>query len=97
MAFSSNVTGLALTSVAISGSVDTTIVEAGTANTVPVVAEAYNKKLDISVEGIEDGFTPSSTLTYKGKTFLVTSTETKRTIGDVRKVSIRGTAYDYAA
>ena len=77
MAFSSNVTGLALTSVAISGSVDTTIVEAGTANTVPVVAEAYNKKLDISVEGIEDGFTPSSTLTYKGKTFLVTSTETK--------------------
>lgn len=97
MAFSSNITGLALTSVAISGSVDTAMVESGSSNTVPVVAEAYNKKLDISVEGIDDGFSPSTTLTYKGKTFLVTSTETKRTAGDVRKVSIRGTAYDYAA
>lgn len=97
MAFSSNINGLALTSVAISGSVDTTMVESGSANTVPVVAEAYNKKLDISVEGIDDGFTPSSTLSYKGKTFQVTSTETKRTAGDVKKVSIRGTAWDYAA
>lgn len=97
MAFSSNITGLALTSVAISGSVDTSLIESGTANSVPVVAESYNKKLDISVEGIDDGFTPSATLTYKGKTFLVTSTETKRTTGDVKKVSIRGTAYDYAA
>jgi len=97
MAFSGTVSGLALTNVSISGSVDTSIVEAGTANTVPVVAEAYNKKLDISIEGIDDGFSASSSLTYKGKTFLVTSTETKRTAGDVRKVSIRGTAYDYAA
>jgi len=88
---------LALTNVSISGSVDTAIVEAGTANTVPIVAEAYNKKLDISVEGIDDGFSASASLTYKSKTFLVTSTETKRTAGDVRKVSIRGTAYDYAA
>lgn len=96
MAFSSNISGLALTSVAISGSVDTTMVESGSANTVPVVAEAYNKKMDISVEGIDDGFTPSSTLSYKGKTFQVISTETKRTAGDVKKVSIRGTAYDYA-
>jgi hypothetical protein len=97
MAFSGTVSGLALTNVSISGSVDTSIVEAGTANTSPVVAEAYNKKLDISIEGIDDGFTPSTSVTYKGKTFLVTSTETKRTAGDVRKVSVRGTAYDYAA
>jgi len=97
MAFSGTVSGLALTNVSISGSVDTSIVESGTANTVPVVAEAYNKKLDISVEGIDDGFTPSASVTYKGKTFLVTSTETKRTAGDVKKVSLRGTAYDYAA
>jgi hypothetical protein len=97
MAFSGTVSGLALTNVSISGSVDTSIVESGTANTVPVVAEAYNKKLDISIEGIDDGFTPSTSVTYKGKTFLVTSTETKRTAGDVKKVSLRGTAYDYAA
>jgi hypothetical protein len=97
MAFSGTVSGLALTNISISGSVDTSIVESGSANTVPIVAEAYNKKLDISVEGIDDGFTASSSLTYKGKTFLVTSTETKRTAGDVKKISIRGTAYDYAA
>ena len=97
MAFSGTVTGLALTNVSISGSVDTSIVESGTANTIPIVAEAYNKKLDISIEGIDDGFTGSSSVTYKGKTFLVTSTETKRTAGDVRKISLRGTAYDYAA
>jgi len=97
MAFSGTVSGLALTNISISGSVDTSIVESGSANTVPIVAEAYNKKLDISVEGIDDGFAASSSLTYKGKTFLVTSTETKRTAGDVKKISIRGTAYDYAA
>jgi hypothetical protein len=97
MAFSGTVTGLALTQVSISGSVDTTIVEAGTANTVPIVAEAYNKKLDISIEGIDDGYTAGTSVTYKGKTFLVTSVESKRTAGDVKKISIRGTAYDYAA
>jgi len=97
MAFSGTVSGLALTNISISGSVDTSIVESGTANTAPIVAEAYNKKLDISIEGIDDGFTASTSVTYKGKTFLVTSTETKRTAGDVKKISVRGTAYDYAA
>jgi hypothetical protein len=97
MAFSGSIAGLALTNISISGSVDTVIVESGSANTVPIVAEAYNKKLDISVEGIDNGFGPSSSVTYLSKTFLVTSTETKRTAGDVRKISIRGTAYDYAA
>ena len=88
-----SVTGLELTSVGISGSVDTLITPSGTANTVPPVKEAYNPKYELSLEGIDDGFTASSTITAKGLTFQVTSVERKRTLGDVAKVSVRGTSY----
>lgn len=88
-----SISGLELTSVGISGSVDTLITPSGTANTVPPVKEAYNPKYELSLEGIDDGFTASSTITAKGLTFQVTSVERKRTLGDVAKVSVRGTSY----
>jgi hypothetical protein len=87
------ISGLELTSVGISGSVDTLITASGTANTVPPVKEAYNPKYELSVEGIDDGYTPTSTVTAKGLTFQVISVERKRTLGDVAKISIRGTSY----
>jgi len=87
------ISGLELTSLGISGSVDTLITPSGSANTVPPVKEAYNPKYELSVEGIDDGFTASGTVTAKGLTFQVTSVERKRTLGDVAKVSLRGTSY----
>jgi len=73
--------------------VDPLITPSGSANTVPPVKEAYNPKYELSVEGIDDGFTASGTVTAKGLTFQVTSVERKRTLGDVAKVSLRGTSY----
>lgn len=87
------VSGLELTSVGISGSVDTLITPSGSANTVPPVKEAYNPKYELSLEGIDDGYTATSTISAKGLTFHVTSVERKRTLGDVAKVSVRGTSY----
>ena len=88
-----SVSGIEVTSLSISGSTDQLITESGTANTVPPVKEAYNPKYELSVEGIDDGFTATSTITAKGLTFQVTSVERKRTLGDVAKVSVRGTSY----
>jgi hypothetical protein len=88
-----SITGLELTSLGISGSVDTLITPSGTANTVPPVKEAYNPKFELSVEGIDDGYTATSTITAKGLIFQVTSVERKRTLGDVAKISLRGTSY----
>jgi len=88
-----SISGLELTSVGISGSVDTLITPSGTANTIPPVKEAYNPKYELSAEGIDDGFTASGTVIAKGLTFQVTSVERKRTLGDVAKVSLRGTSY----
>jgi hypothetical protein len=88
-----SITGLELTSLGISGSVDTLITPSGTANTVPPVKEAYNPKFELSAEGIDDGFTAPATITAKGLTFQVTSVERKRTLGDVAKISVRGTSY----
>jgi len=88
-----SISGLELTSVGISGSVDTLITPSGSANTIPPVKEAYNPKYELSAEGIDDGYTATGTVTAKGLTFQVTSVERKRTLGDVTKVSIRGTSY----
>lgn len=88
-----SVSGIEVTSLSISGSTDQLITESGSANTVPPVKEAYNPKYELSVEGIDDGYTATSTITAKGLTFQVTSVERKRTLGDVAKVSVRGTSY----
>ena len=87
------ISGIEITSMSISGSTDQLITESGTANTVPPVKEAYNPKYEISLEGIDDGFSTTTTIAAKGLTFHVTSVEKKRTLGDVTKISVRGTSY----
>lgn len=87
------VSGLAITSLSITGNVDTTITESGTANTVPQLRTAYNPRHELSLEAIDDGYTPGNVVTAKGYGFIVNSVERRRTLGDVSKLSIRGVYY----
>jgi len=87
------VSGLVVTNATLSGSVDQVITESGTENTVPPVKEAYNGRVEASIEGIDDGYSTSATFTAKELTFQTTGVERKRTLGDVVKVSLRGVHY----
>jgi hypothetical protein len=87
------VSGLVVTNATLTGTVDQLITESGTENTVPPVKQAYNDRVEASVEGIDDGYTAAATFTAKGLTFQTTSVERRRTLGDVAKVSIRGISY----
>ena len=88
-----SVSGLVVTNATLTGTVDQLITESGTENTVPPVKEAYNGRVEASIEGIDDGFTASSTFSAKSLTFQTTSVEKRRTLGDVTKVSVRGIYY----
>jgi hypothetical protein len=88
-----SISGLVVTNATLTGTVDQLITESGTANTVPPVKEAYNDRVEASIEGIDDGYTAAATFTAKGLTFQTTSVERRRTLGDVAKVSIRGINY----
>lgn len=89
-----SVSGLVVTNATITGTVDQLITESGTANTVPPVKEAYNRRHELSLEGIDDGYTASmTTISALGASFQVTSVERKRTLGDVAKISVRGIHY----
>lgn len=89
-----SVSGLVVTNATITGTVDQLITESGTANTVPPVKEAYNRRHELSLEGIDDGYTASTTtISALNATFQVTSVERKRTLGDVAKISVRGIHY----
>lgn len=87
------ISGLVVTNATLTGTVDQLITESGTANTVPPVKEAYNDRVEASIEGIDDGFTAANTFSAKGLTFQTTSVERSRTLGDVAKVSLRGIHY----
>jgi hypothetical protein len=87
------ISGLVITNATLTGTVDQLITESGTANTVPPVKEAYNDRVEASIEGIDDGYTAANTFTAKGLTFQTTSVERRRTLGDVAKVSLRGINY----
>jgi hypothetical protein len=88
-----SVSGLVVTNATLTGTVDQTITESGTANTVPPLKQAYNGRVEASIEGIDDGYTATNTFTAKSLTFQTTSVERRRTLGDVTKVSIRGISY----
>lgn len=88
-----SVDGVEVTSANIRGSVDTLIVDNPTQNTAPLKKIAYNPRHEITVEGIEDGYSAADTITAKGLTFRVTNATTNRTVGDVRKITITGTCY----
>jgi hypothetical protein len=89
-----SIAGLVVTNATLTGSIDQLVTESGTENTVPPVKEAYNPRHELSVEGIDDGFTTSTaTVSALSATFQVTSVERKRTLGDVAKISLRGIHY----
>ena len=87
------ISGIVVTNATLTGTVDQLITESGSANTVPPVKEAYNDRVEASIEGIDDGFSAGATFTAKGLTFQTTSVEKRRTLGDVAKVSLRGINY----
>lgn len=88
-----SVSGLVVTNATLTGTVDQAITESGTENAVPQLKQAYNGRVEASIEGIDDGFSATNTFTAKGLTFQTTSVERRRTLGDVAKVSIRGINY----
>ena len=88
-----SVSGLVVTNATLTGTVDQLITESGSQNTVPPVKQAYNGRVEASIEGIDDGYTSTATFSAKSLTFQTTSVERRRTLGDVAKVSIRGVYY----
>lgn len=88
-----SISGLVVTNATLTGTVDQLVTESGSENTIPPVKEAYNDRVEASIEGIDNGFTQSATFTAKGLTFQTTSVEKRRTLGDVAKVSLRGIHY----
>jgi len=88
-----SVPGLVVTNATLTGTVDQLIIESGTANTVPPKKEAYNGRVEASIEGIDDGFSVANTFSAKSLTFQTTGVEKRRTLGDVAKVTLRGIHY----
>ena len=88
-----SVSGLVVTNATLSGTVDQLVTESGTENTVPPVKEAYNSRVEASIEGIDDGFSATNTFSAKSLTFQTTGVERRRTLGDVAKVTLRGIHY----
>lgn len=88
-----SITGLIVTNLTMTGTSDQLITESGLENTIPPVREAYNPRHEITLEGIDDGYATSATISAFNKNFAVTSLEKKRTLGDVVKYSVRGIHY----
>ena len=85
--------GLIVTNATITGTVDQMIAESGNENTVPQKKEAYNPRIEATIEGIDDGFSPANTFSAKGLTFQTTSAQRSRTTGDVAKYTVSGIHY----
>lgn len=86
--------GVELTSVTITGKMDTLIIDPDTEKTKPTHAYGYNDTYELSFEGINTGFQSSTnTAQVLGKTFKLTSVTITATAGDFKKVSGRGVYY----
>ena len=88
------ISGVELTSVTITGKVDTLIIDPDTEKTKPTHAFAYNDTYELSFEGIDTGFqATTATAMVLNKTFQLTSVTLTATAGDFKKVSGRGVYY----
>lgn len=86
-----SVTGIEeLTSLSITGEQDEIVIEPGVANTAPTVTTYYNPRYNVSVEGISSGVSVPATFSVGGNTYVKTSENYTRTVGDVVKVSVTG-------
>lgn len=79
-------------SASITWSVDEVLVEAAASGTVPRLVRLYNPKAEASATILASTFT-ATTFSLDSITFDVVSAEVSETLGDVKKVSLRGVAY----
>ena len=79
----------------ITWSVDEALVEASAAGTAPQAVRFYNPKCECSVTYL-GSTNQDSSFTFDSITFDTVSSEIAETLGDVKKVTIRGTAYGEA-
>lgn len=77
-------------SLSITGECDEIVIEPGSANTAPTVTTYYNPRYNISIEGISSGASVPATFTIDGNTYVKTSENYTKTVGDVVKVSVTG-------
>lgn len=79
-------------SASITWSVDEVLVEAAASGTVPRLVRLYNPKAEASATILASTFT-AATFSLDSITFDVVSAEVSETLGDVKKVSLRGVNY----
>jgi hypothetical protein len=79
-------------SATITWSIDEAIVEASASGTVPQRVKLYNPKAEASATILASTFT-AATFSLDSITFDTVSAEVSETLGDVKKVSLRGVAY----
>ena len=79
-------------SATITWSVDEALVEAATSGTVPKTLRLYNPRAEASATILASSFT-AGTFTLDSITFDTVSAEVSETLGDVKKVSLRGISY----
>lgn len=97
IATGTTISGVELTSVTVTGKVDTLIIDPDTERTIPTHAYAYNDTYELSFEGIDIGFqATTNSAQVLGKTFKLTSVTITNTAGDFKKVSGRGVHYPSA-
>jgi hypothetical protein len=76
----------------ITASVDEVVIEAGTEATTPQRTRFYNPKQECSATFLGSA-NVSGTFSFDGKTFDTVSSEVSETLGDVKKVTVRGILY----
>ena len=76
----------------ITASVDEVVIEAGTEATAPQKTRFYNPKQECSVTFLGN-VNVGVTFNFDGKTFDTVSSEVSETLGDVKKVTVRGILY----
>jgi len=76
----------------ITWSVDEALVEASASGTAPQAVQLYNVKCEASVTFLGSS-NIASTFTFDSVTFDTVSSEVSETLGDVKKVTIRGVSY----
>ena len=76
----------------ITASVDEVVVESGSGATAPQKTRFYNPKQECSATFLGSA-NISGTFTFDGKTFDTVSSEVSETLGDVKKVTVRGISY----
>ena len=77
----------------ITSSLDEVVIEAGASSTVPQKIRFYNPKKECSATFLGSA-NVTSTFSYDGSTFSTVSSEVSETLGDVKKVTVRGIVYE---